>query len=243
MSISTHNEEFSACLKSEGATIYFDSWLPNTEDLASYPQIEMTSNQPWNPSTIQFPSLSDSEIHDIKSRNISSIEIGVRSINDEGNYDYDATYNPITFCKRVINSVRVNPSRYDIGLKYRKANKVETGKVLKEDEILPPRTIISEETHSTMTPEDLSERWNISVAQATLILKATTRKLLRFATIPIARRYRVYRMFGVRRINCSISTDTLDSRCDSIHGHRYCQVFDSKEYFIKPKKLSISPNM
>ena len=84
-----------------------------------------------------------------------------------------------------------------------------------------------------MTPEDLSERWCISVAQAALTLKATTRKLVRSALMPLARRYRVDRMFMVNRIRGNMATDTMDARCNGIHGERYCQVFGNKDFFVE----------
>ena len=96
---------------------------------------------------------------------------------------------------------------------------------LDENMMEPRRTFISKDRHSSMTPEDLSERWCISVAQATLTLKATTRKLVRSALMPLARRYRVDRMFEVNRIRGKMATDIMDARCNSIHDERYCQVF------------------
>ena len=84
-----------------------------------------------------------------------------------------------------------------------------------------------------MSPEDLSERWNISVAQAALTLKATTRKLIRSALMPMARRYRVDRMFMINRIRGEMATDIMNARCKSIHGERYCQVFGNKDFFVE----------
>ena len=40
------------------------------------------------------------------------------------------------------------------------------------------RAFLSAERHPKTTPEELSKRWGISVAQAALRLKATTQKLL-----------------------------------------------------------------
>ena len=57
---------------------------------------------------------------------------------------------------------------------------------------------ISSEQHSNTTPEDLSERWIISVAQAKLTLKATTQCIKISLVTPLSRRYRGYRMFGVK---------------------------------------------
>ena len=49
---------------------------------------------------------------------------------------------------------------------------------LEEYELTPPHTFLSKDRHSNTTPEDLSERWGLSVAQAALTLKATTRRLI-----------------------------------------------------------------
>ena len=89
---------------------------------------------------------------------------------------------------------------------------------LSEDMMEPRKTFIFKDQHSSMTPKDLSERWCISVAQAALTLKATTRKLVRSAIMPLARRYRVDRMFQVNRIRGHMATDTMDALCNSIHG-------------------------
>ena len=62
-------------------------------------------------------------------------------------------------------------------------------------------TFLSSERHTNTTAEDLSKRWSISVAQAALTLKATTQRLKRFALMPLSRRYRADRMFGVKRLN------------------------------------------
>lgn len=73
MKIKSKNEEFTACLKSKGATIYFDSWLPSNNDLASFPHIILSSHQEWDQSNIAFPNATDSGIYDIESRNVSEI--------------------------------------------------------------------------------------------------------------------------------------------------------------------------
>ena len=56
-------------------------------------------------------------------------------------------------------------------------------------------TFQSEGRHTDTSPEDLSQRWHISVAQATKTLKRTTQKFLRSAVLPLSRRYRSDRMF------------------------------------------------
>jgi hypothetical protein len=56
-------------------------------------------------------------------------------------------------------------------------------------------TFQSSDRHSDVTPNDLSERWGISIATATKTLKKTTQKFLRSAVLPLARRYRADRVF------------------------------------------------
>ena len=48
-----------------------------------------------------------------------------------------------------------------------------------------PRTFLSENRHSSMTEEDISKRWGLSIYQAALTLKSTTQKLTRSAIMPL----------------------------------------------------------
>ena len=88
-----------------------------------------------------------------------------------------------------------------------------------------PQTFLSKNRHSSTTAEGLSERWGLSISQAALNLKASTQKLTRSEIMPLARRFRAYQMFNDRRIIGTMSTDTMDSRWQSIHDEKYCQVF------------------
>ena len=65
-----------------------------------------------------------------------------------------------------------------------------------------------------------------------MTLDATTRKLILSALMPLSRQYRVDQMFGIRKLDYEISTDTIDGKVNSIHGERYAQVFGSKEFFV-----------
>ena len=87
------------------------------------------------------------------------------------------------------------------------------------------RTLLSENINSSTASEDLSERWGLSISQAALTIKATTQKLTGSAIMPLERRYRADWMFDVCRIHWTMSTDTMDARCQLIHNKKYCQVF------------------
>ena len=73
----------------------------------------------------------------------------------------------------------------------------------------------------------------ISFVQAALILKATTQKLVWLAIVPLSCRYQADRIFNVKRLQCTITTDNMHARVKSIHGDYYCQVFGNKEFFIE----------
>ena len=79
------------------------------------------------------------------------------------------------------------------------------------------RTFLSKNRHYSTTSEDLIKRWGLSISQAAITLKATTQKLTRSAIMPLARRYRSDRMFDGRRIHGTMSNNTMDTRCQTIH--------------------------
>ena len=64
-----------------------------------------------------------------------------------------------------------------------------------------PRKFLLSKRHYSTTQEYLSEIWGLSLAQATITLKAITQKLVRSAVMPLARRYRADSMFDVRLVN------------------------------------------
>ena len=96
-----------------------------------------------------------------------------------------------------------------------------------------PQTFLSENRHYITTAEDLSEIWGLSISQPVLTLKATTQKLTRSAIMPLAQRYRYDRMFDICRIHGTMSSNTMDARCQSIHDKNYCQVFGNKQFFVE----------
>ena len=102
-----------------------------------------------------------------------------------------------------------------------------------QEEFKQTRKFISSERNSNTTPEDFSERWSISVAQEKLTLKATTQRLKQSAVIPLSRKYRADRMFGVKLLDCIMATDTMHAKNKSIHGELYYQVFITKEFSVK----------
>ena len=45
-------------------------------------------------------------------------------------------------------------------------------------------------------------------------------------------------MYEPKRLRSVMSTDTMDPRCDGMHGHRQCQVFGNKHMFAAAYPIS-----
>ena len=91
-----------------------------------------------------------------------------------------------------------------------------------------PQTFLSNNRHSSTTEEYLIKRWGLSISQYSLTLKSTTRNLTRSKIMPLAQRYRSDQVFNARRMYGTMSTDTMNARCQSIHDEKYCQIFGNK---------------
>ena len=63
-----------------------------------------------------------------------------------------------------------------------------------------PSVFQSSKRHTDVSPEDLSERWFISLNTTKETLKRTTQRFLRSTLLPLARRYRADRMYEAKRL-------------------------------------------
>ena len=55
MSIESQDGEFAALFQSIGTVMFLDTWFPTQGGLESYPHIELTPRQHWNPRKIELP--------------------------------------------------------------------------------------------------------------------------------------------------------------------------------------------
>lgn len=214
---------FVACFKSEGTTIYFDTWTPTHHDLNECRQIVLTSPREWNPSTVLFPGMSDSCREEIESQNI-----GVKVLSmSKSKIDRVEHIDPYLEPMQIYSLHKVNAKI--MRMKSYEANLAEGP--MTRDNLKEARTFLSSQRHSNTTPQDLSEVWGISLEQARMTLEATTQHHVRSAIMPLSRRYRVDRMYEPKRLRCNMGTDTMDPHCEGLHGDRQCQVFGNKEMF------------
>ena len=89
------------------------------------------------------------------------------------------------------------------------------------------RTFVSDERHVKVSAELIAERFGIGPARAQRTLRVTTQRGIQSAILPISRRYRADRVFGVRRLNGKFATDTAYHGKDTLTKgqHRFTVVF------------------
>ena len=66
------------------------------------------------------------------------------------------------------------------------------------------------------TPEDLSERWSIIIAQEKITMKATAQRLKRSGVLPLSGIYGAERMVVVKQLDCIMATDKMHTKNKSI---------------------------
>ena len=75
------------------------------------------------------------------------------------------------------------------------------------------KTFHNSERHTYTTAYDLSERWGISLAQATKTINKTMQKLFCSAVIPLASRYCTDGVFTIKTLQVQWKCDTMNGRC------------------------------
>ena len=222
MRIESPDGNFTLPLQSKGTTIFAETWTPTQQDLEMFPHIELTSKHPWEPQTVEFPKTDLVDQEEMEMRNVSA------TTQVEADYDCDeqededgvTTFNIGGFSQRVISSVRVPMKDEEI-----------TRNIASVD-VKKPDTFQSKERHSSLTAEDLAERWSISTAQAAQTIKTTTQKYLKSAVMPLASMYRTDRIFDKPDFRAHVYGDTMNGRIKSVDGNQYAYVFATKEFFV-----------
>ena len=191
-------------LTTMGTIIYCTTRAPTDHELCSLPHIILSSSATWDPHNVVF--LSNCLEGGEQNTYISSISSTA--------HDLTATiHDPATFHSRLVSSIQVYaPSK-------------------PPDELPTTPTFQSKSRHSSVTPEDLSERWFIGLKLPKDTIRSTTQRILRSALLPLARRYRADRMYERPRIRGVIYTDTMDGQHKSLDGNKFAQVFATDFHF------------
>ena len=191
-----------------GVVVSFDTRVPTDLELDQCKRITMTSDEPWDPSSVTISALQAEIIErqalkQILSLTISNSDTGRSLFEDELLSTISNTLHTIKFLHRVIKSVRIASCF--------------------------PRQISllqSDNRHANVTPDQVARilRCGLDTAQRTL--KKTTQQNIRHALHPLHRRYRVDHLdLTRRRLNATFFTDTLFSKTKSFNGNTCAQIY------------------
>ena len=175
------NDELRIPLITSGTKVYFKSRTPSKSELESCTKIEMTSNEAWNPSSVQ---LQKTNVHHINQDPvIKQVTLGM---NDRYLYREDISSNDI-----MLN---------EISSSLTSLNNITSNSYDQELEDIPRvRTYVSSERHSKITADRLSDIFCIGPVRAKQTLRVTRQRGTRSAILPIGRRYRADLMYDVKR--------------------------------------------
>ena len=219
--ISTEGNEFVLPLSCRGTILSAKTRTPTERELQTCEHIVMSSPHDWDPQNVRFPKASRTVEEEI-SRSVGAVSVD----RDDNREDYDSEeLDSVLFdigrmSKRMIASVKVSSVP-------RQISQVEV------QDVPQAHTFQTKGRHSSISPEDLSERWQIGISTAKETLKRTSQRLVRSAVMPLARRYRADRMFELKRLRGMWSSDTMDGRLKSLDGNRYAQVFANGSFFAE----------
>ena len=73
--------------------------------------------------------------------------------------------------------------------------------------------------HSTVSPEELSERWKIGLKHARETITRTTQRLTHSDIMPLAKRYKADRVFQTKSLTSMWTTDTMVGRVKSMQNY------------------------
>ena len=231
LSIITEGNEFCMELSMYGTIVFAETHSPTEHELNTCPKIHLTSQHPWDPMKVKFPSCNTTlEEQCGGMRYLSGVSTHRLEedwlVSAEPDFCIESINRAICAMKRVTQEPD-SGSTEEVHLA--KDESIDTGST----DVPVLQTFQSSDRHTDVSPEQLSERWNISVSTAIKTLKKTTQKFLRSAVLPLSRRYRVDRVFSRKTLAGDWSTDTMDARSKSLDGNKYAQVFANKAYFSR----------
>lgn len=205
-----------------GTKLTFTSRAPTDQELSSCEHIELTSVNQWDPVNVHLASICSKTPHDLKPRYVQ-----ISSTNTSTNPYCFSKRTKYSYCDHDQDSAILHdaePSLVEL-----KERATETMKP--QSEVPVRRSLVSRERHLRTSADTLSELWGIGLNKAKATMAATTQMATRSAVLPISRRYRADKMYGVKRLNGKFSTDTLWTDTKSLNQNKSGQIYSHKNGF------------
>ena len=198
-----------------GTICGFRSRTPRESELHDCPHIVLTSESPWDPSSLTLSlGMTGEEKLGIKGAK-RIYQLNTRRRQHDKLANISPVYSQQELLPALISSVRVHD--------YRTVHAVAV-----------------QQRHSEVNPEALAAKWKIGLQAAKDTLKVTTQYGIRHAVHPLKRRYRTDHMsLSYRQLNTKFYSDTLFAKVTSLKGNTCAQVFTTNDLgFIRVHPMS-----
>ncbi len=197
----------------DGTKDGFRSRVPTPDELQSYEHISMTCLHPWNPSDV----------------------IMVQAMDQGGSRPWKhrlASMNTFVDAREYLNADSddalldsIDPSLTHTAERlWKKHRASQVDVVFDQNDTTRRRTFVSDEQHSKVSAEMIAERYGIGPVRAQKTLRVTTQRGVGSAILPISRRYRADRVFGVKKLNGTFSTYTAYGKLRSLRSKVGAQI-------------------
>ena len=204
-------------LRAFGTKVGFRTRVPTATELRTCEHIQMTSPQPWNPSAVVMAQATAQGGSRPWKRRLESVN----------SYDARSEYLDAESDEALLHAI--DPSLAHIAERLRKRYRMSQVETDYDQKDVPARrTFVSDERHVKVSAELIAERFGIGPVRAQRTLRVTTQRGVRSALLPIARRYRADRVFGVKRLKGKFSTDTAYGKLRSLRSNIGCQLYSHK---------------
>ena len=174
LSIHDPISEFTIPLTMHGTICAFQSRTPRPDELQNCPHIVLTSEAPWDPSSLEIPLGTKREASNelgSKYRHAHEMKSTIRSP-QSSRFDMLDLISPVfsgpSLLSALVSTVHVNEKQIS--------------------------SVNTQTRHSEITPKELARKWRIGLQAAKDTLKVTTQHGIRHAIHPLKRRYRTDHM-------------------------------------------------
>jgi hypothetical protein len=150
----------------KGTNVMANIRTPTAQELHDCTHIILSSEHHWDPHRVRFPESSRTVLEEIEMQwSIGGVRVSRVGLSPEDPTNEKLSeaeiFNMDGVLRRLISSVKI--SKVEVQLQ----------------DVPATRTFESKERHTSVTPEDLSERWSIGLGQARETLKRTTQRIVR----------------------------------------------------------------
>ena len=204
-------------LRAFGTKVAFCTRVPTSVELRTCEHIQMTSPHPWNPTQVVMAQATAQGGTRPWKRRLESVNV----------FDNRSEYLDAGADEALLHSI--DPSLAHTAERLHKHYHMSQVATNYDQQDTPARrTFVSDERHVKVSAELIAERFGIGPIRAQRTLRVTTQRGVRSAILPISRRYRADRVFGVKRLNGKFATDTAYGKLRSLRSNIGCQVYSHK---------------